>query len=192
MSRDLNFSLFVRNKGSQASYCTKTQLCNFININVFFFIINSFFWNSSSLSTNRKQTVCTTDRTPTALSIHKVKMNIFLFLPAFSSPPIPTTTTTTTSSATTLGPSGSEASLLKFVWEKLCAWAVRWPVLSDESSIWWVWLWWWRVGGEGRECCCLSSFGRTTSCRSYYGSTVDTTGVSINTHARTAGSLLCL
>lgn len=57
--------------------------------------LSTVLLNSSSLSTNRKQTVCTTDRTPTALSIHKVEMKrlflSFFFAPAFffslSSPP---------------------------------------------------------------------------------------------------------
>lgn len=43
---------------------------------------------------------------------------------------------------------------------------VRWPALSEESSI---------FDGWGGGLCCFSSFRRTTSCRSYYGSTVDTT-----------------
>lgn len=150
----------------------------------FFFIINSFFWNSSSLSTNRKQTVYNRSN-PYSTKHSQGKNEHLFFLPAFSSPPtplppIPPTTTTT------LRPSGSEAPLLQFVWEKLCAWAVRCP---------------WRVRSRpfdgvgvcvGGVLCCFSSFGRTTGCQSYYGSTVDTTGVSINTHARTAGSLRCL
>lgn len=37
--------------------CTKTQLFNFINIDFFLFHQQVFFLNSSSLSTNRKQTV---------------------------------------------------------------------------------------------------------------------------------------
>lgn len=48
-----------------------------------------WFFSSSSLSTDRKQTVCTTDWTPTALSIHKVEMIFFFFASVFKGPPPP-------------------------------------------------------------------------------------------------------
>lgn len=67
-----------KNKTSQARICTKPNYLTLLT-SMFFLFHQQFLLNSSSLSTNRKQTVCTTDRTPTALSIHKVKMHIFVF-----------------------------------------------------------------------------------------------------------------
>lgn len=75
-----------KNKTSQARICTKPNYLTLLT-SMFFLFHQQFFLNSSSLSTNRKQTVCTTDRTPTALSIHKVKMHIFVFHQRFQVPP---------------------------------------------------------------------------------------------------------
>lgn len=156
-----------RNKTSQARICTKTQLFNFININVFFFFINSFFLNSSSLSTNRKQTVCTTDRTPTALSIHKVKMNIFVFRQRFQVPPPSLPSTAIISVTTTFRPRiGCSPFAVACV-------GIR-CVLERCDGRRWVRSRPFLMGGVG-GCAVFSSFRRTTSCRSYYGSTVDTT-----------------
>ena len=80
-----------RQKHYKQGFVQKPNYSTLLTLMSFFFSSNIFFLNSSSLSTNRKQTVYTTGWTPTALSIHKVKMNVlfvFFFLPACCVPDI--------------------------------------------------------------------------------------------------------
>lgn len=151
---------------------------------VFFFLSSTVSFEIPVLYQQIENRLCTTDRTPTALSIHKVKMNICFFCQRIQVPP--------PHSLPFLPPPPHLGSL--WIWssppavcvgEAVCLSGAM-PVASEESSIRWG------RGVRGGVLCCFSSFGRTTGCQSYYGSTVDTTGVSINTHARTAGSLRCL
>lgn len=105
--------------------------------------------------------MCTTDRTPTALSIHKVKMNIFVFRQRFSSPP-----SLPPPPPQLLGLCSDAPLPAARVGEDVCLSGAmagaEWGVILFDG---------WGGGG----CAVFSSFRRTTSCQSYYGSTVDTT-----------------
>lgn len=126
--------------------------------------------------------LCTTDQTPTARSIHKVKMNIVVFCQHFQvplrfpprshpyhrlrhshrgAPPFPSMRLLRVCVCVCEMGVGGEACALVVS----CAERQGPSVWMVEGGLW----------GGGKALCCFSSFRRTTSCRRYYGSTVDTT-----------------
>lgn len=112
----------------------------------FLFHQQFFFLNSSSLSTNRKQTVY--NRSNPYSTKHSQGKNEHFRFSSPSSPP-----------HRCLQHRGRS-------WASACAWAAWRPPLLSEG--------WSFSDGWGENLCCFSSFRRTTSCRCYYGSTVVT------------------
>lgn len=113
--------------------------------------------------------MCTTDRTPTALSIHKVKRNIFKFVASVFKSPLTPTAASITTLAGGKGKLGSDAPPpAARVGEDVC---LRGAMARAESGVVHFDGWGW----AGGVVLFFSSFRRTTSCQRYYGSTVDTT-----------------